>query len=400
MRIRLSAIVLVASLCVSGVAAQKPDVPTPDGQSQASTSDILPPNFRGRISYSGTHEGSVTRAGPPLRSLRTRDILRSVTGGTTREYGGAFNLELTFQGNAVTGRFSGSGGIGSGTLSGTRSGSRCRLFNDLDGTVTEAECTRTRFIGEAHGQRGGASARTRIEAEATHFVDAAVEERERHFADASAAEREQRVPAAGDRSTRQQAAGSAAARQPAALQHSGMARCWALGFAAPTSQADLDRIPTIQLLNRGQVMAANRDWFCSSLYYGAAALRNDVQGMAAYSYSFSSEAPDQTPDRGLQVFWCQRAYRGARASGRSYELDAVNYFCPIETIAALMTPAERRANRVSEERAERISAEYQREVEARGMAMWRSLWEPSPSSNRGTCRSGYGTGTPGTEQPC
>jgi hypothetical protein len=204
---------LAASMGIdSALIAQKPEA----AEAGAQASDTLPPDFRGRIGYRGTHEGQVSRAGPPLRSLRTRDILRSATGGQSRERAGAYNLELTFEGRAVNGRYSGSGGIGSGTVSGIRDGDRCRLFDDRHGTATEAICTRTQFSGEARLESGRDTMVMRIDAEATQFVDAVVEEREQVIAQARAADEQRLAAAAAERRAQLEAAENA--RTQAALR--------------------------------------------------------------------------------------------------------------------------------------------------------------------------------------
>jgi hypothetical protein len=163
----------------SPAAGQKPGAPAAATDEAA---EALPPNFRGRINYEGTHRGEVTRPGPPLRSLRTRDVVRSMSGGSTREYGGNYSLELTFEGDAVTGHYSGTGGMNSGTLSGTRDGDRCRLVDDRYGTVTEAICTRRRLYGDARVERGRDTTVIRVEAGATRLVDAVEEQRQQQLA--------------------------------------------------------------------------------------------------------------------------------------------------------------------------------------------------------------------------
>jgi hypothetical protein len=158
--------------------------------------DALPAGFRGRVSYSGTHEARVTTAGPPIRRLDVRNLIRSATGGRSRDYAGAYNIEITFDGNALSARFSGTGGMSTGTASGTRSGSRCRLIDDRYGTVTEAECTSRRFAGTARSLRGQRQQMTaRLDANATRIIDAAQVERERQIAEAAAREQARRLAA-------------------------------------------------------------------------------------------------------------------------------------------------------------------------------------------------------------
>lgn len=135
--------------------AQKPDAP---GAATGDVGDALPPDFRGRITYQGTHGATLDRGGRR----------------GSREYGGALTVEQTFDGNAVTGRFSRTGGINSGTMSGTRNGSRCRLFEERAGDVIEGECTRTGFSATARSQGSRNAMAARFDAQATQVVDSRV----------------------------------------------------------------------------------------------------------------------------------------------------------------------------------------------------------------------------------
>lgn len=115
--------------------------------------EALPPDFRGRVTYQGTHEGQVRRA------------------GRTREHAGRVTLELTFNGSAVVARFSGTGGMNTGTMTGTRRGNRCRLVDDRFGNVIEGDCTRSRFWGGGSHRGPRETTTIRLEAQATQFVD-------------------------------------------------------------------------------------------------------------------------------------------------------------------------------------------------------------------------------------
>jgi hypothetical protein len=169
MRHAVIAIAVIVATAVPNVAwAQKPDGGE-DATAQGglyrnlAPEDLeLPPDFRGRITYQGTHE-----------AVLDRGARRG-----TRQYGGALTVELTFDGNAVTGRFSGTGGISSGTMSGTRNGSRCRLFETRAGDIIEGECTRTHFSAEARSQGSRNAVAAVFEAQATQFADAIAEERQ------------------------------------------------------------------------------------------------------------------------------------------------------------------------------------------------------------------------------
>ncbi|HYJ30802.1 MAG TPA: hypothetical protein VEW25_10735 [Allosphingosinicella sp.] len=159
--------------------------------------EAFPPDFRGRISYSGTYEGRVANRGRPLRRLDVRSIIASATSGNSRGYAGGYTVEMEINGNAVTGRYSGTGGIDRGTFSGTRSGSNCRLFDDRSASATVAECTPTRFTGNVRSAEGSnPSFRISFETHATALVDANVEEERRRIAEAQAAERARAAAAA------------------------------------------------------------------------------------------------------------------------------------------------------------------------------------------------------------
>jgi hypothetical protein len=172
-RIAVVTAAFLLSQAGASVGAQKPS-----GSADATAAgDVLPPDFRGRITYSGTHEGRVTTPGPMPRRLDLRSIARAA--GRTREYGGAYELVLEFDGNALSGRVSGTGGLLPTTLSGTRRGDRCRLIDDRYGTITEARCTAAGFTGTARTQPGSRQNMTmEIDASAVQFIDAAQEARE------------------------------------------------------------------------------------------------------------------------------------------------------------------------------------------------------------------------------
>ena len=185
-RIAISAAAFALALAGASAGAQKPS----GTAGAAASGEALPADFRGRIVYSGTHEGRVNTPGPPPRRLDLRSIARAA--GRTREYAGAYELVLDFNGNALSARVSGTGGLLATTLSGTRRGDRCRLIDDRHGTITEAQCTATRFVGTARTQAGSRQNMTReIEAGAVQFVDSAREERERAALAASEASRTQ-----------------------------------------------------------------------------------------------------------------------------------------------------------------------------------------------------------------
>lgn len=296
--------------------------------------DGLPPEFTGTLSYgTGTYEGSETvgRRAPRQRS-----------------HAGSFQAQLWFDGRAVTGVYDGSDGISRTRFSGTRDGDRCRLTSADNTATVDARCTPTTFSGVV---RSTFSARVPFE-----------------------------VRFNAERTVRPTGAALAAANAFP------LDRCGTMSMPAPRNQAELDALATYTLLSRGAAVAS--DWMCSTLYFGAAAARDDVQGMAAYSYGFSTDSP--TPDEAMQTYWCQKAYRQARVTGVSSDLDAVNHFCPIDSIAALMTPAERRANNVSVVRAAQTEAAIRERAEAQArqafdfaVAMMGSGGPDAPNSGEG-----------------
>ena len=155
----------------SGAAAGQADTWSGRGL-RAESQDVIPPDFRGRITYSGSYEAEVT-------SNR----------GRTRPFSGAYTIEISYDGSAISGRYSGTGGMSSGSITGTRSGTRCRTLDTQSGMTNEAECTRTRFAVVARAQGPRNTSIARVEATATRFVDAAVEAQQQRVAAAEAAER-------------------------------------------------------------------------------------------------------------------------------------------------------------------------------------------------------------------
>jgi len=163
-------------------------------QRQDLPSGGLPDGFRGRISYRGNYQGQVTTPGPPMRRLSIADALRAA--GRTTQFAGGYEAELDIAGNAVTGRYSGSGGIDTVTFSGTRTGDHCRLFLDRTGASIDAQCTASRFDGTVKSSPTERRPSTiHFDAAATQVVDAAVEERQRQSQVAAASAERQRVAA-------------------------------------------------------------------------------------------------------------------------------------------------------------------------------------------------------------
>jgi hypothetical protein len=159
--------------------------------SDAAPSDVLSSDFRGHVSYSGTYQMQVTMPGPPIRRLDLRSVLRSV--GRTRDYSGGYTVEVELNGNAVTGTYSGTGGIATTRFSGTRTGSECRLFTDRGGAALNANCTASRFDGTVISPEGERQPyKVLFEAQTTQLSDTAALERKRQMEAQAAAEAQTR----------------------------------------------------------------------------------------------------------------------------------------------------------------------------------------------------------------
>ena len=116
---------------------------------QSAPQDALPPDFHGRITYSGTFEAELTI---PSRAVR--------------HVNGRYSVEISYDGNSVTGRYSGTGGMVAGSFTGTRSGSRCRLTETRGDVIWDnVECSGSRYSADARGQ-GRISSVTHIDAQA------------------------------------------------------------------------------------------------------------------------------------------------------------------------------------------------------------------------------------------
>ncbi len=196
--------VAVVAACVlasaSSLAAGQADTWSGRGL-RAESPDTIPADFRGRITYSGTYQADVT-------SSR----------GRTRQLSGGYTIEISYDGSAISGRYSGTGGMNPGSITGTRSGTRCRTLDTQSGMTNEAECTRTRFAVVARAQGAQNSSIARIEATATRFVDAAEEARQQRAAAAASAERAQIRQAEAQRATRAETARIAAMPRANAAQ--------------------------------------------------------------------------------------------------------------------------------------------------------------------------------------
>lgn len=166
----------------------------------------FPADWSGRVTYTGTYQGAIETPGRAMRRLSIEEALRAASSARSEEIGGPYALELTIDGNAVSGRVITSGALRGAAVSGTRTGARCRLF--IADILIEGECTAERFEGRARTQ--GDARRIynyRISAEATDVVDAQVEAARREQAAAEAAVRQ-----AAEQAERERAAATERAR--------------------------------------------------------------------------------------------------------------------------------------------------------------------------------------------
>lgn len=111
----------------------------------ADQANVLPDDFRGRISYFGNHSGEViatlTIAGGPKKDCPRPDHR------CPERIGGSLEVELEFDGDIVKGTFRGTGGLRDSTLIGRRVGSQCRLYDLTDGSVWQGRCDAQGFQG-------------------------------------------------------------------------------------------------------------------------------------------------------------------------------------------------------------------------------------------------------------
>lgn len=177
-----------------GVWRPQQAAPAAPGAGLAVGGGAFPPGWSGSVTYTGSYQGAIETPGRPMRRFTLDEAVRSATSGSREEIGGPYTLELTIEGNAVSGRLRASGGVRNANVSGTRNGDRCRLF--IGDVLVEAECTAARFDGRARTQ--GNERRIynyRVDAEATRVVDNRAEaaRREQAAAEAEARQAEQRA---------------------------------------------------------------------------------------------------------------------------------------------------------------------------------------------------------------
>lgn len=151
MRIGFRGLALAGLVVMAGL---YPDAALAQLRSNSTDGEELPPGFTGQITYRGTHQGVQDRG---RRG--------------SREFGGALTVVLSFDGNAVTGRISGTGGINSTSVSGTRTGNVCRLFEERAGDIIEGQCTRARFAATVRSQGNRNAVAARFDTETVEFQE-------------------------------------------------------------------------------------------------------------------------------------------------------------------------------------------------------------------------------------
>lgn len=125
--------------------------------------ETLPPGFRGRITYEGSYTAELL--GPRGRNA------------PSSRNGGAITLDVSFDGNRISGSFRGIGGIGQGSFTGTRSGNSCTVIEPT-GARNTVRCDRNYWGGENHTAPGARQAAVvRIEARATESANTIKDER-------------------------------------------------------------------------------------------------------------------------------------------------------------------------------------------------------------------------------
>lgn len=119
------------------------------------STETLPNNFHGKVSYFGNHSGEIVSARSGESRKPTSDCPRPDQRCPVR-IGGSLQVDLEFDGVVVRGSFRGSGGLRDSGLIGRRQGGQCRLFDLTDGSVWSGQCSREGFVGTVKSV-GGAS---------------------------------------------------------------------------------------------------------------------------------------------------------------------------------------------------------------------------------------------------
>jgi hypothetical protein len=108
----------------------------------------LPPNFDGTVVYEGSYAGALTRTTRLPANANAR--MRAIAGRNARQetLSGKAVFSVRYAGTRVTGTVSGTGELSSGSFTGTRSGSQCRI-GFQGGGAGLFHCDRNRFSGKS-----------------------------------------------------------------------------------------------------------------------------------------------------------------------------------------------------------------------------------------------------------
>lgn len=179
----------------------------PAGSARAPvTGQPLAPNFRGKITYRGSYEGTSFRPVRRQRRLTVGGLLSSAIDGGDREQG-TVTYSVEYDGNLVTGTWSSNNGRrnANGRFSGTRQGSQCKLFEEQTQAAYVVTCDAGVFRGKgSSGPSERQSWRTEFSAGSTETVDYVVRDRQRAEQDRQRAEQERQRDAERARAAEQE----------------------------------------------------------------------------------------------------------------------------------------------------------------------------------------------------
>lgn len=201
---QLASVIMLLALCQSPAISQQQSTGRSSvlgGSTASQPSDVIPPDFRGEITYTGTYSGSVKTKADRMRSLSLNEALRSATSSQTLPLSGEYQLTVRYEGNRIYGAFvsrSATGPNGAsidprGSFVGTRNGTTCTFTSEqiVGGKPAVGYCGRSRWewMDDDVFNPQGHKVALRIVANQTGMVDFAERERQQ----AAAAAEQQRV---------------------------------------------------------------------------------------------------------------------------------------------------------------------------------------------------------------
>ena len=134
--------------------------------------ETISAEFRGKVVYDGSYEG--TRTTPPRMpsNLSLGGLLGAALSSNTEDVQGGTHFEIEYEGNRLKGTWRQQGILsGSGTITGTRNGSVCQIITN-EGVKFSAECSQSRFFAKtAFSDARGRKYKGVIEAKATSVVN-------------------------------------------------------------------------------------------------------------------------------------------------------------------------------------------------------------------------------------